>query len=86
MVPYTGLVFAAWLTFSLQPIGGRVIVVLGQWRGHEGRLEALDIASFSAQVTLDQGPLFKLNKYKGSSGEAFSFVFGCILPLRRFFC
>lgn len=57
-----------YLETVIPPIGGRVIVVLGQWRGHEGRLEALDIASFSAQVTLDTGPLFKLDRYKDSSG------------------
>ncbi|KAL8425780.1 hypothetical protein Efla_004132 [Eimeria flavescens] len=52
----------------LPPLGGRVVVVLGKWRGHEGRLDSLSIESFSANVTLDKGPLFKLEKYKYSPG------------------
>ncbi|XP_026189802.1 DNA/RNA-binding protein KIN17 [Cyclospora cayetanensis] len=57
-----------YLETVIPPIGGRICVVLGMWRGHEGRLERLDIDSYSAKVTLDSGPLFKLQQYKNASG------------------
>lgn len=52
-----------------QALGGRVCVVLGEWRGHEGSLKAVDIDSYSAQVIIDTGPFFKLDKHKGSPGK-----------------
>ncbi|KAL8274227.1 hypothetical protein Esti_001816 [Eimeria stiedai] len=42
----------------IPPLGGRVSVVLGEWRGHEGRLDSIDVDNYSACVILDKGPLF----------------------------
>ncbi|CDI74187.1 hypothetical protein, conserved [Eimeria praecox] len=52
-----------YLETVIPPIGGRLAVVLGEWRGHTGRLEGLDMDSYSVQVTLDTGPLFKQDKH-----------------------
>ncbi|CDJ27244.1 uncharacterized protein EMH_0083570 [Eimeria mitis] len=57
-----------YLETVIPPIGGRLAVVLGEWRGHQGRLEGLDVDSYSVQVTLDSGPLFKQGKHKGGQG------------------
>ncbi|CDJ53676.1 DNA/RNA-binding protein KIN17, related [Eimeria brunetti] len=64
----------------IPPIGGRLAVVLGKWRGHEGRLEGLDVDSYSVQVTLDTGPLFKHGKHKGTEGEAKRDLLSILLP------
>lgn len=42
-----------------QNFGGRVRVVLGEWRDHEGRLEGLDEAQYCVHVILTSGPIFK---------------------------
>ncbi|CDJ41174.1 Splicing factor-like protein, related [Eimeria tenella] len=75
-----------YLETVIPAIGGRVAVVLGEWRGHEGRLEALNIDSYSVRVTLDTGPLFKLDKYRGNSGvavEGLPYEHVCKLEVRK---
>ena len=58
------------LLFCTQPIGGRLAVVLGEWRGHEGSLEGLDMDSYSVRVTVDKGPLFKQSKHRSCRGQS----------------
>ncbi|CBZ51602.1 conserved hypothetical protein [Neospora caninum Liverpool] len=41
-------------------IGGRVRIVLGEWRDHEGKMEGIDMDAFCVHVVVDAGPIFKV--------------------------
>ncbi|ESS30671.1 DNA/RNA-binding protein KIN17 domain-containing protein [Toxoplasma gondii TgCatPRC2] len=44
-------------------IGGRVRIVLGEWRDHEGKMEGIDMDAFCVHVVVDSGPVFKVRSH-----------------------